>query len=240
MVGQLLDRFEVVVPVHNTRNNLTTPIKFTKVGEESDTLNLEILDVNGVVYVRETSSEGSVFLPLDEYRKDIIQTSYSPGKEITEPVAKLYYGKKLKDLDGICVDFGCGKGDFLVDVVSRLAPNLSLVGIDINEEHIKKAREVTKGNSRYQFIHQDMTNTGLNDNSVDFAAANSSLSYVGWPRLAIREISRILKPEGDLLILDSYNSTEDYRRWLREEGFDDIKERARYKNEHFVMTAVKK
>jgi len=114
-------------------------------------------------------------------------------------------------------DLGAGTG-YMTD--SLLRKGLKVVAVDESEKMV----EILK--SKYETIEAKLGSAEklpLSDNSVDYSFANMYLHHVDSPSVAIKEMVRILKPTGKLIIsdLDKHNHeflrTEQNDRWL---GFE--------------------
>jgi SAM-dependent methyltransferase len=210
---------------------------------EPNKFNIEIFEKDGVLYVREESRLGVKEVAFDEYEGRVVNNNYSQNDpRVIFPAFSVRAGYMVKDLEGLCVDFGCNNGHFLKKVVPKFVNgNLRYLGLDLNEEALEEAR---KGASeQHTFIKGDICNTGLQGGCASLVTANSALSYPKWPKLAIKEMGRILRPDGVAFITDTFYNVEDYKRWMQEEGFKDIKDCScitRAGEGYFVITARKK
>lgn len=105
---------------------------------------------------------------------------------------------------GHLVDIGCGPG-YLLGVIGRRFRRLQLMGIDISQTMIEAAHRslAHKGlGDRVAFRQGDIERLPLQDNSVDFVVSTFSLHHWGNPLEALREVHRVLKPKGQLLLFD--------------------------------------
>ncbi len=104
--------------------------------------------------------------------------------------AQLGPGKRL-------VDLGCGTGRLTVPLVRRCG--CEAVGLDSSAEMLAKAqsREAPAG---LTWIQGDMTNTGLEPESFDCALMSLVLHFIEDYVGAFREVYRLLRPGGVLLI----------------------------------------
>lgn len=112
------------------------------------------------------------------------------------------------------LDIGCGAGELLLRL-NELGCNA--YGIDIDEIVIKTLRETMKLN----VIQCDIDNgTLFTDNFFDVIIMQHSLEHVYNPLNVLSEVSRIIKPEGRLIIgipnIDSYVSK------ITKEYWDDL------------------
>ncbi len=125
-------------------------------------------------------------------------------------VAKVKDGEKAADI-------GAGTG-FMTKIL--LEKNLSVIAIDQSEEMISILKQKFGENNKTEFVSGNAEQMNIPDNYVEYAFANMYLHHVEDPMVAIKEMTRILKPGGKLIItdLDEHNheflKTEQNDRWL--------------------------
>lgn len=93
---------------------------------------------------------------------------------------------------GVVCDLGCGDGYGSLKL-SQIG--YTVTGIDVSEEMIHKAKETNIGNTA-RFIKGDISSLDFPDNSFDAVLAINSLEWTEQPLKVIKEIQRIVKPEG--------------------------------------------
>lgn len=118
------------------------------------------------------------------------------------PIAEAIRGRDQRQLS--MLDLACGTGRFLRQV--RLAfPALRLVGLDLSEVYLEEAKRHLVGLRPAQLIAGNAEEVPLDDASQDFVTA--IFLYHELPgdvrRRVTAEISRVLKPGGILVIVDS-------------------------------------
>ncbi len=99
------------------------------------------------------------------------------------------YHKVVRHIPRNCIlaDLGCGKGDFLRYVQSQIAFGY---GVDT---------KVTRndGGGRLSFKEADLnTSIPLDDGSIDVVTSLAVLEHLRDPALFVKEVFRILKPDG--------------------------------------------
>ena len=120
----------------------------------------------------------------------------------------------------IAADIGCGSG-FITEGLIRAG--LHVVAIDQSEAMLSDMKRKFATIADIDYRCGEAEQLPLSDNSVDYAFANMYLHHVERPPIAIKEMARILKSNGTLVItdLDSHTSEflrdEHHDRWL---GFD--------------------
>ena len=101
------------------------------------------------------------------------------------------------------LDVGCGPGRLTRVVAERVRPNGSVVGIDASEEMIRRARS-RRGGDGIQFQVARAQDLPFGDAEFDALACTLVLHHVaGADRAeAVREMYRVLKPGGRLVIAE--------------------------------------
>lgn len=116
---------------------------------------------------------------------------------------------KNVDIDAIhnFLDVGCGLGYFTFMAARSLNERCDLLGIDIDPKLIKIAQEkANKYNaSNISFEVGDIYDLKAPKNSFDFIAEQLVLLHLDRPEDAIKELLRVLKPSGSLLVIEPNN-----------------------------------
>lgn len=106
---------------------------------------------------------------------------------------KIIFNKYLKK-ENMILDIGCGAGRVAISLYNEGYKNI--IGIDIEKEFIDYAKKIVK---EISFYCEDITKTSFNDNEFDSAI----FSFNGLMTMdkqdqekALKEISRIVKPQG--------------------------------------------
>lgn len=96
------------------------------------------------------------------------------------------------------IDLGCGTGYYLF-LLSNLGIKLNLTGFDYDEKAIKEAHDLLY-EKKIKFISGDLHKIPFKDNSFDKAVMSEVLEHVDNDKKVLREVYRILKPNGILVI----------------------------------------
>ena len=110
-------------------------------------------------------------------------------------------------LSGQWLDFGCAEGGYAAALLRNGAR--SVVGVDVDEERIDKARGLRIPNATFQTF--DGSRLDFPDGSFDGAFVNEVLEHVADEQESLLEIFRVLKPRGYLILLSP-------NRWFPIEG----------------------
>ena len=101
------------------------------------------------------------------------------------------------------LDLACGPGTFTV----ALARKTKLVlGFDLTPALLERARRKAsaEGAENVALICGDATALPFRDGAFDVAVCGYSLHHMTEPRLALEEVSRVLRPGGRLAVVDLY------------------------------------
>jgi len=113
----------------------------------------------------------------------------------------------LDDVKGKTVlDVGCGDGALTYRIAERGA---DIIGIDNSEEGIKLAKEIfNKKKMPANFILASAYNMPLKNNSIDCAVLSDVIEHVREPERLLKEIKRLLRNNGKLVISTPYRFGE--------------------------------
>ena len=140
-----------------------------------------------------------------------------------------FYSEKVRDralataavrAGNIAADIGCGSG-FITEGLIRA--RLHVIAVDQSKAMLAEMNRKFAGMAEVDYRCGEAEGLPIADGSVDYVFANMYLHHVKRPPIAIKEMARILKPSGTLVItdLDSHASEflrDEHRdRWL---GFD--------------------
>jgi len=128
----------------------------------------------------------------------------------------------LGDLNAKCVvDVGCGKGRFLRVLKSRF-PKASLYGLDISDEMLRSCPP------EVNTICASMLNIKQPDGYFDCVYSVEALEHAVRIELAIKEMVRVLKPGGKIIIIDKNNAKagalqiKSWEQWFDAEGVANL------------------
>jgi len=110
------------------------------------------------------------------------------------------------------LEVGVGTG-----INAGLYPTSCVVtGIDLSEPMLEKARErvVRKGLSNIRLLAMDAADLKFPDNSFDIVYAPYVISVVPDPVAVVREMRRVCRPGGRLVILNHFRGTNRIGAWL--------------------------
>jgi len=109
--------------------------------------------------------------------------------------------ERLGDEDGLgkLLELGCGTGYFTPTLANK---SEMVIATDISEEMLEIAWERVKENGKVQFQVMDCLNCKFDKGTFDTVFMGLVLLFVEEPEKALKEILRILKPGGLLIMAD--------------------------------------
>jgi ubiquinone/menaquinone biosynthesis C-methylase UbiE len=145
-----------------------------------------------------------------------------------DEMRRVFFGEGVRDAaiaaaevtsSSVVVDVGIGTG-FIAE--GALAAGARVIGIDSSDRMLEQARK-RFGAERFEARSGDIESLPVSTAEVDIVLANMVLHHAADPPNAIREIARVLKPGGRVVITDAdthqheWLRTEQHDRWL---GFE--------------------
>lgn len=114
------------------------------------------------------------------------------------------------------LDAGCGIGGTVVYFAKKF-PDIKFTGINIISDHIEMAKNLAKEKkvlSNTDFFVKDFVDTDLSSNHFDAIYLMESSCYALQKQMLIREMYRILKPGGILVITDVFRTLAELNSFL--------------------------
>lgn len=160
-------------------------------------------------------------------------------------IREVHYDETLRDFvlhkaflhpDMIAADIGAGTGFIAAGLVDRVS---KVHVVDGSPAMLAAARRNLASFTNVEFHEADGTQLPFEDGTLDVVFANMLLHHLPEPLKAIREMARVLRPGGRLLIsnMETHNiprmqaemseiwssiSREHIREWMKEAGFVNI------------------
>jgi arsenite methyltransferase len=100
------------------------------------------------------------------------------------------------------LDVGCGPGFYVDEIAELVGDGGSVVGVDASPSMLAVAASRSAGRSNVAFHEGDTNALPLPDSEFDAAISVQVLEYVPDATGALREINRVLKPGGRLVVWD--------------------------------------
>lgn len=135
---------------------------------------------------------------LKEKKDPLYEQSFINNVLIEQFSIYVNYIKKYRKLKGVSVlDLGCGTGGNLVSFWSQGA---SVIGIEIDPDMLHLSSIRIKNNQNADCLLADGHSLPFESNSFDICICAHVIEHVDDPQKVVREIYRVLKPNGITLI----------------------------------------
>lgn len=101
------------------------------------------------------------------------------------------------------LDIGCGIGLEAMRLAGRVGSSGQVVGIDVSESLIAEARDRLDGApAPLDYAVMDVRQLEFPDGAFDLCRAERVLRYVERPDQAVREMARVVRPGGQVVVFD--------------------------------------
>lgn len=121
---------------------------------------------------------------------------------------------------GFCVlDYGCGPGGYIAPLAQLVGISGEIYALDINPFALKEVQKIAANNAiaNIKTIESDC-NTGLPNNHVDVILLYDTFHNLSQPDDVLRELHRVLKPDGRLSFSDHHIKAQDIITKVTENG----------------------
>ncbi len=134
----------------------------------------------------------------------------------------------------LVLDVGTGTGRLPLALLSSLEFQGRMVGLDLSFRMLEQAsRKVRQDQSRVMWLWKDGQELPFGDGGFDAVSCLEALEFMAHPRLALKELDRVLRPGGimltsnrrglDALLMPRRTfSEQDLRGLLQELGFESV------------------
>jgi len=99
----------------------------------------------------------------------------------------------------LILDIGCGPGTITADFADRV-PRGHVTGVDAAPDIIEQARALTRGRGNLDFAVGDVYALGYPAGAFDVVHAHQVLQHLGDPVKALREMRRVTRPGGWIVL----------------------------------------
>ncbi|MEO1669886.1 MAG: class I SAM-dependent methyltransferase [Cyanobacteria bacterium J06631_2] len=99
------------------------------------------------------------------------------------------------------LDLACGTGE-LTQLILKKNSQQNITGVDISQAMLAIARQKLTAYPNVNFHNATATSLPVADNSFDLVICANAFHYFSSPEAVLLEIRRVLKPQGQVIILD--------------------------------------
>jgi phosphatidylethanolamine/phosphatidyl-N-methylethanolamine N-methyltransferase len=152
--------------------------------------------------------EGAV---LDAYRRWAPIYDYTFGRIARE--GRRHAVELINEGDGRVLEVGVGTGLSLPDYDN----DLEIVGIDLSPDMLEKARErvASEELGHVTGLHEmDAADLKFPDAAFDTVVAMYVMTVVPEPEIVMRELARVTRPGGQVLLVNHFSQREGMRGWM--------------------------
>jgi SAM-dependent methyltransferase len=122
-------------------------------------------------------------------RQDAMDTMLAPISAAVVAAAAAKAGERV-------IDVGCGCGATALDMAAHVGPQGSVLGIDISEDMLARARQRVPAAVPVTFLHADATTYAFKPASANILVSRFGVMFFAEPARAFANLRSALKPGG--------------------------------------------
>lgn len=106
--------------------------------------------------------------------------------------------------DGVVLDVGAGSGYFSLALAKSIGAR-KVICLDLSKEMLQRLQQRAEREGlreRVQIVRAEAVSSGVESDSVDLAVSNGVFHELSDPELVLREMLRVLKPGGWVVVTD--------------------------------------
>ena len=112
------------------------------------------------------------------------------------------------------LDVACGTGDFTIEIARKVAPGSEVTGVDISEGMLAVGKEKIRKEGVLAGLYvADCEALPYEDNTFDRISVGFGVRNFEHLDIGLKEMFRVLKPEGKLVILELSVPSDPVIRW---------------------------
>ncbi|MEO6979058.1 MAG: methyltransferase domain-containing protein [Mucilaginibacter sp.] len=104
---------------------------------------------------------------------------------------------------GTIIDLGCGAGNDVIELAKITGKDVNITGIDHDPVMLQEAKEQSEGISNVDFILSEAYPLPFEDETISGLRTERVIQHLFNPEQVIGEVSRILKKESPLVIIET-------------------------------------
>ena len=146
------------------------------------------------------------FDELSKWNDEMVEKYHSEGTLFESANPFLRYVEKMRAKTIVklanvskhdsVIDVGCGEGYIL----SLLPKAKKSIGLDISKVALNRAKKFLQNRKDIELLLGDGQNIRFEDDSFDVVICSEMLEHIPNPHAVIKELHRILKPNGNLVV----------------------------------------
>jgi ubiquinone/menaquinone biosynthesis C-methylase UbiE len=155
-------------------------------------------------------------MPMSKKHKEAVQKQFAKtveafSKTLTRDTAEIMAEKVefAKPKPGeLTLDVACGPGELVLGLAARVG---FARGIDLTQAMLLQAREFQRQRniSNAAFDRGEAEQLPYPDHSFDLVSCQCSMHHMPKPEFALREMVRVMKPEGRMMVIDCLSPESD-------------------------------
>jgi demethylmenaquinone methyltransferase/2-methoxy-6-polyprenyl-1,4-benzoquinol methylase len=149
------------------------------------------------------------------HRYDLLNTLLSMGRD--RFWRRFAVSQLPKAGTGTFLDVATGTGDVAIEIVQQHNPAIKVTGIDFSEKMLELGREKIRKTGlqeRIDIQFGDVTSLQFDDRTFEAAIISFGIRNIPDYRKGIREMARVLKDGGRLVILEFTSVQNRFFRWI--------------------------
>jgi ubiquinone/menaquinone biosynthesis C-methylase UbiE len=148
-------------------------------------------------------------------------------RDLLIPRRKVLKETPIKPGDHV-LDYGCGPGGYIEPCAKLVGPSGIITAVDVHPLAIAAVERIIRRSSlaNVQTVRSNRA-TGLADDSIDVALLYDIIHSLRDPDIILREINRVLKPQGILSVSDHHLHYEDIVSGVTVGGYFQLSEKGK-------------
>lgn len=142
----------------------------------------------------------SISVQYDKMNSVISFQQHKKWREVTMKQMNIQAGSRALDL---C----CGTGDWTKAIADQVGNSGDVIGLDFSESMLEVAKEKLAEKNNVKLVHGNAMSLPFEDNTFDYVTIGFGLRNVPDYMVALKEMHRVLKPNGMAVCLETSQPT---------------------------------
>jgi len=117
---------------------------------------------------------------------------------VLAPVSEILISRAQVKPGETVIDVGCGCGATSFDLIKQTSPGGHVTGVDISEQMLARARELSPPGAPVEFVLADATVHPFPPSSADLLFSRFGVMFFAQPTDSFANMRKVLKPDGRL------------------------------------------